>query len=134
MTEFQPPAHLPEPGTAPAGTPLRELATAAGPAAAAERTLPGHVSRVVLEEDGGRLREFQVRVDNRDYLRWDMTAPRQRWGKAADSPFLFATFLCWSAAKRAGEFAGSFEEFQTVCLETQAEERDGEDSDARPTR
>ena len=79
-----------------------------------EHALPGMLTRVVLE---GR-EPFTVRVTNRDYLAWDKTSQRQKpvW-KADETPFLFATFLAWSAARRAGEFDGYFDAFAEVCEE-----------------
>jgi hypothetical protein len=51
---------------------------------------------------------FVVKVRNRDYIAWDMTAPRKKWD-AQRQPFLFGTFLAYSAAKREGLFAGTFD-------------------------
>lgn len=133
MTETTPPVDLlsgviDDPRVA--GTPLRELATEKGPR---ERKLPGRRALVTL--DG--LEPFEVRIDNRDYLRWDKTAPRQKWvtgGKdAPPTPvFLMATFLAWSAATRAQQTDLTFAQFEAACLEV--EEQTADDSDeARPT-
>jgi hypothetical protein len=110
----------------PAGTSLRNVATEKG---AKERKLPGRRCRVVL--DGAE--PFEVRVDNRDFLRWDKTAPRQKWGPGRDVPFLMATFLAWSAATRTGLTDLKWADFEAAALEV--EELAEEDSDlARPTR
>lgn len=53
-------------------------------------------------------RQFSVTVRNRDYLAWDMTAPRRKWN-AQQQPFVFGNFLAWSAAKRDGLFDGTFD-------------------------
>lgn len=111
------------------GTSLRDLATAkpdAGP------RLAGHRVRVVLEDPDApdELVEFEVRVDNRDLLRWDKTAPRQKWD-ASKTPFIFQTFIAWSAARRAGATELEFGAFEEVCLEATDLK---EDEDARPTR
>jgi len=63
-----------------------------------ERELPGQRTNVVMA-DGTT---FVVRITNRDYLAWDRTAPRRKWGKAEDVPFLAATFMAWTAATREG--------------------------------
>ena len=77
-----------------------------------EHALPGMYTQVTLEGQ----EPFTVRVTNRDYLAWDKTSVRQKpvW-KADVSPFLFATFLAWSAARREGKFDGYFDAFAEVC-------------------
>jgi hypothetical protein len=94
-----------------------------------EQTLPGHLVHVVLA-DG---RDLQVRIDNRDFVHWDMTAPRQKWGTASTAPFLFQTFIAWSALKREDLYSGGFTTFQRECLEA-ADVKGDDDDTARPTR
>jgi hypothetical protein len=114
-----------------AATSLRNVATEKDPK---ERKLPGRRARVTLAgPDGEPLEPFEVRVDNRDFLRWDKTAPRQKWGSGRDVPFLMATFLAWSAASRTEVTTLSWAQFEAAALEV--EELAEEDSDlARPTR
>jgi hypothetical protein len=114
-----------------AGTPLRELATEEP--ATVERVLPGRRARVVLELAGGATEEFEVRVDNRDYLRWDKTAPRQKWGNGRDVPFLMATFLAWSAASRAGLTSLKWSDFEAAAVVVDDIAQEDEDL-ARPTQ
>jgi hypothetical protein len=111
----------PTPANGPAPTPVRDLATTK------ERKLPGRLCTVEL--DG--LEPFEVRIDNRDYLRWDKTAPRRKWGSGRDVPFLMATFLAWSAATRAGLTTMPWETFEECAVAVDTIE---EDADARPTR
>ena len=68
---------------------------------AEEAGVPGQVLAVTFEEGSG-LEPFAVRTVNKDYLRWDKTPPARRGGvkNFQDAPFLFATFLAWSAARR----------------------------------
>lgn len=109
-----------------AGTSVREAATEAGPR---ESKLPGRRARVTLDGTD----PYEVRIDNRDYLRWDKTAPRQKWGSGRDVPFLMATFLAWSASTRAGLTTLKWADFEDAALEV--EELTEDDSDlARPTR
>jgi hypothetical protein len=61
--------------------------------------------------------ELIVHVTNPDRLRWDMEAPRRKWGKASDSPVLAQTFITWAAAKREQATDLSWEQWQTDCLE-----------------
>lgn len=93
-----------------------------------EVTLPGHRIHVVLD-DGA---EWTVRADNRDFLRWDKTAPRHKWD-ARTQPFLLQTFLAWAASRRQGLTELSFDAFGDVCLEAR-DVKDEADDEARPTR
>jgi hypothetical protein len=114
-----------EPPDAPAGTSVRAAATEKS----REMKMPGRRCRVVL--DGAE--PYEVRVDNRDFLRWDKTAPRHKWGAGRDVPFLMATFLAWSASTRAGLTTLTFPQFEDAAVEV--EELTEDDSDlARPTR
>ncbi len=114
------------PTDAPAGTPLRDLADEAP--APAEATLAGHRVHVVLE-DGP---DYTVRVDNRDFIRWDKTAPRQKWDAKAQ-PFLFQAFLAWSASRRQGLTDLDFDTFTDRATEC-ADVKDEAEDEARPTR
>jgi hypothetical protein len=109
------------------------LQAAAEESAEEERTLAGHRIRVTMEGPGDELVVHVVRVDNRDFVRWDMTAPRQKWGSAKEVPFLFQTFLSWSAGKRAGLELPPFERYRDLVLEAKDLEQEEED-EARPTR
>lgn len=54
---------------------------------------------------------YVVRCRQADFIAWDKTAPRMQWGSSRDVPFLFSSFLAWSAARREGRFAGTFDAF-----------------------
>lgn len=118
-----------------AGTSVRELATAPEPAGA--RKLSGRFARIVLEgPDGEDLEPFEVRIDNRDYLAWDRTAPVRKWVKKKDDPipmFLMATFLAWNAARRKQLTPLTFDQFQAAAIDVE-EFTPEDDEDARPTR
>lgn len=98
-----------------------------------ERILPGQRTRIDYA-DGT---DLVVRVLNPDYLRWDLSRQKRGWPVGPEAPFLFATFLAWSAAKREGHFAGSYEEFTEQAIDITPIKQD-EDQDAgdviRPTR
>lgn len=64
----------------------------------------GQLIRVTLNDGSS----FDARVTNRDYLAWDMTGPKRGWDMRKQL-FLFQNFIAWSAAKRAGQFAGTFD-------------------------
>lgn len=105
-------------------------ATVASVATTRERKLPGR--RTLVELDG--LEPFEVRIDNRDYLRWDRTAPKRKWGSGRDVPFLMATFLSWSAATRAGLTDLRWEDFEERAVSVEEVRDEDGDDDARPTR
>jgi hypothetical protein len=108
---------------APEGTSLRELATEKP---AERRTLPGRGCHVLLD-DGT---EFEVRIDNRDYIAWDKTAPKRKWPSGRDAPFLMTTFLAFCAATRAGLTDLRWEAFEAAAVLVE----DVQEEDARPTR
>jgi hypothetical protein len=64
-------------------------------------------------------RVLEARVLNPDYLRFDRTAAKHNWPKAAEAPFLWQTFLAWSAFRRTGQIAESvtWEEFSDHLAE-----------------
>jgi hypothetical protein len=95
------------------------------------RRLPGHRARVVLT-DGT---EHVARVTNREYVLWDKTAPRHKWGSGQEVPFRFATFLAFAALKRDGLIDLTFEKFEEVCevCDDISDEEEEEDV-ARPTK
>lgn len=121
------PTYVPEPATPAAAATAEEVE---------ERTLAGHRIQVTLERPGGAVEVHVLRVDNRDFVRWDMTAPRQKWGTAKEVPFLFQTFLSWSAGKRAGLELPPFEAYREQVLEAKdvKDDQDDEDDEARPTQ
>lgn len=94
-----------------------------------ERRLPGHRARVVLT-DGT---EMVVRITNREYVLWDKTAPKHKWGSAQEHPFLFATFLSFAAARRDDLTDLTFEKWEAVC-EVNDDLPEEEEDRARPTK
>jgi hypothetical protein len=114
---------------APAPQQLRDVAAeAAEDAAETGRKLRGGTIDVVLEDDT----EHVVRIDNRDYVRFDLTRTRQKWPSGSDAPFLFQTFLAWSAMKRAGLTRLPWEQFQDACVFASMR-KETEDDVTRPT-
>jgi hypothetical protein len=106
------------------------LAEATGGAEAAK--LPGHYCTVILAGDPTT---YTVRVTNREYVAWDMTAPKHKWGTAQQAPFLSATFMAYAAGKREGLWSMSFDAFRERAEDVSSinEDEDGEDIGARPT-
>ena len=54
----------------------------------------------VMLDDG---RTLEVQALNPDLLRYDRTAAKHGWPKIEAAPFLWLTFLAWSALRRTGE-------------------------------
>lgn len=92
--------------------------------------------RVVLDAAGdGTLTEYEVQTDNRDAVRWDMTRGREHWPAMMDAPMLWATFMAWSAMNRAGDFTGTFTQFNEHALEASAiRDEAGDMAEVGPTR
>lgn len=66
--------------------------------------------RLLVTMDDGSVHEVQA--VNPDLLRYDRTASKHGWPKPQDAPFLWLTFLAWSALDRAGTLNGmSWSEF-----------------------
>lgn len=85
-------------------------------------------------------RVLEVEAANPDYIRWELTAAKERWpiietnaaGEAqVRAPILYMTFLAWAALTRTGQYAGKWAEFsETDCESVTA----GETADVDPTQ
>lgn len=63
---------------------------------------------------------FTVQALNPDLIRWDRQAAKLGWPTAQAAPFLWMTFLAWSAARREGAIPAdlSWETFgDTRCVQ-----------------
>jgi hypothetical protein len=107
-----------------------ELAALAEPTLPPEevpaRRLPGQRFRVEL--DGAE--PFEVRVVVRDRVAYEKTAAKQKWPDPQAAPNLAMTFLTWTAAKREGLTALTFEQWEARLEDFNAVE----DEPADPTR
>jgi hypothetical protein len=54
---------------------------------------------------------FDVTTKTTDYLLWEETAKKHRWGSFSDSPARWEAFLAWAALKRVGKYEGPWEQF-----------------------
>jgi hypothetical protein len=93
------------------------------------RVLPGRRSRVTLI-DGST---FVVRITNREFIAWDMTAPKRKWPSLQDAPFLGATFLAHRAALREQLTTLTWDQWQDQVELLENIDDDDEDV-VRPTR
>lgn len=94
-----------------------------------EVKLPGKECKVTMFSG----QSFAVRITNREFIAWDKTAPRKKWGKTSEVPFLATTFMAWVAAKREHKTTMSWDQWQLEVAE--CESRDDEPEDlVGPTR
>lgn len=91
------------------------------------RRQPGQLVELFLE---GNDEPVVVRVTNRERIHYEKVQNARKWPKAADAQNLAMTFVCWSAAKRAGLTEATFEQFEEVLLDYETVE----DAPADPTR
>lgn len=80
---------------------------------------------------------LDIQATNRDLVLWDETRVKHRWPKFDDAPFLWLTFLSWSAARRTGVISPDtkFEEWKNDVLDISNVEDDGDTgnpTDAEP--
>jgi hypothetical protein len=60
-------------------------------------SLPARVHAKVTLDDG---RVFDAAIDNRDYVRYDLTRAKAGWPPAQDAPFVFQAFTAAAALIR----------------------------------
>ena len=82
--------------------------------------LTAPVFDVILDNHDGTYLEAKVQTDNRDAIRWDLTRGKRGWPDIQAAPFLWGTFMAWSALGRAGDITETFDDFQERCLQASA--------------
>ena len=88
------------------------------------------IPRLEIRLDTGEV--FEVQALNPDLIRWDRTAAQRHWPAGSVAPFLWMTFLAWSAAKREGLIPSdmSFETFgDERCINVRNLTDEGVDTD-----
>jgi len=88
------------------------------------------IPRIEVTLDDGTT--FEVQALNPDLIRWDRMAARQGWPAITSAPYLWMTFIAWSAAKREGAIPAemSWETFgDERCIQVRnvADELEGTD-------
>lgn len=65
---------------------------------------------------------YELAVANGDLVRWDMRRTSEGWPAMDQAHNLWASFICWSAARRTGKFMASWEEWidQVESIDFQA--------------
>src|SRR5262245_21351922 len=59
----------------------------------------------VILDDGATL---TAQVTNADFIRWDRTAAKHGWPTIQAAPFLWLSFVAWSALRREGQLPDSY--------------------------
>lgn len=80
--------------------------------------------RVWLDETGEPFTVQTRFIDSRNYER---TAFKHKWPPFQESPMTWLGFLAWSAAKRTGQYAGSWETFEQECANVETVDDDSVD-------
>lgn len=91
------------------------------------RRQPG--TRVELFLDGNP-EPVEVVVTNRERIHYEKVAAKRGWPAPQVAQHSAMTFVCWSAAKRAGLTAATYEQFEDVLLDYEVLK----DEPADPTR
>lgn len=83
--------------------------------------------------------EWDVQALNPDMIRYERTAAKHHWPKVSDAPFLWMTFLAWSAGQRNKLVAPAvtfdqFSELVALVSEVPRDDDDQDDDVADPTR
>lgn len=61
-------------------------------------------------------REIDIDTTTRDYVNYENTARKHKWGPMGDNPAIWEAFAAWSALKRTGQFDGTWEAFLDAAV------------------
>jgi hypothetical protein len=76
----------------------------------------------------------ELQTTNADLVLWDKTRYRHKWPNVQEAPFLWLTFIAWSAARRIGAITPEtkYETWESDVLEIETLDEE-EDEEGRPT-
>lgn len=79
--------------------------------------------------------DLELQTTNADLVSWDRTRYKHKWPKVDEAPFLWLTFIGWSAARRTGAITPEhrYEAWESEVLEVDAV-ADEEDEEGTPTQ
>jgi len=82
---------------------------------------------------------IEIQTSNPDLVLWDKTRARKRppWPKFDEAPFLWLSFLAWSALRRTGQIPTelTYEQWETENMDVSAVDPDSDDDETgNPTR
>ena len=90
--------------------------------------------KVIRESDDTIL---ELQTTNADLIRWDRTRAKHKWPTIEEAPFLWLTFLGWSAARRSKVIGPdvTYEAWEADVLQVDSndDDDDPEDETGRPT-
>lgn len=89
--------------------------------------------RLTVIRDGQE--PLTLQTNNMDLVLWDRTRVKHRWPTMQDAPFLWFTFISWSAARRTGAIADemTYERWEREALDISADDDDESGELGRPT-
>jgi hypothetical protein len=69
---------------------------------------------------------LEVQTNNMDLVLWDRTRVKHRWPRLDEAPFLWFTFIGWSAARRTGAIPPetTYEKWEASVLDISARDDD----------
>ncbi len=67
---------------------------------------------------------FDVSTKTADYLLYEETAKRHKWGGISDNPAKWEAFLAWAALRRLGKYVGTWEAFKAEVDMIEAKQED----------
>lgn len=80
---------------------------------------------------------LELQTVNADLIRWDRTRFKHKWPGIEDAPFLWPTFISWSAARRSKVIGPdvTYEAWEADVLQVEAltDDDDPDDETGRPT-
>lgn len=79
---------------------------------------------------------LEIQTTNADLVLWDRTRIKHKWPKFDEAPFLWITFLAWSAARRSGLISPDlkYEQWESDVMEIEQIEDESDDDAGRPTQ
>lgn len=98
----------------------------------AANKLASPLLRVLVKDEA---EPIEVQTINADLVLWDRSRVKHKWPKFDEAPFLWMTFLSWSAAKRLGHIqpTTTYEQWEASVVDVQAVDPDEDDETGRPT-
>jgi hypothetical protein len=84
--------------------------------------------RLTVIRDGQE--PLTLQTNNMDLVRWDRTRVKHKWPRLDEAPFLWFTFISWSAARRTGAIPDTvtYEVWESTVQDVNAEDDEGDES------
>lgn len=82
--------------------------------------------KVKLEGQG----EYLISIINGDQVQWDLARSREKWPDMAEASNLWASYICWVASRRKGNFQEDWNDWLSKVEQVEYLDSD----EAKPTR